>query len=291
MATKKALLVGINKYPNSPLRGCVNDCILIHKILEEKFGFKRKNIRLLADEEATQKNIINGLKQLVKNVVPGDTVFFHYSGHGSQVVAYDWTNNDEPDGRDEIICAIDLDWNDPIRDHQMGEIFKILPLGVRVVVILDCCHSGTGLRNTFSSEGRGPEDWKNKFYPPPPSNILDNEKITIDQDLNFILPSEDSKVFQTQKKSVINRINNDKQGEAILITGCQDNQTSADAYIGNRYHGALSFTLVDTLRNADYNISYKKLVKVVNKKMDKFSFTQNPQLECKGDYVNDNFLK
>jgi len=92
---KKALIAGINNYPDAPLRGCVNDCLLMYKVLSEKFGFDTRNMDLLTDNDCTKVNLLGGLKKLVTSVAPGDTIFFHYSGHGSQVMANDWTNTDE----------------------------------------------------------------------------------------------------------------------------------------------------------------------------------------------------
>ncbi len=84
---KKALLVGINAYKDSPLRGCVNDVLLMHQVLTAKFGFENKNIKVMTDKEANTKGIMNALKRLTTDVREGDTVFFHYSGHGSQIVS------------------------------------------------------------------------------------------------------------------------------------------------------------------------------------------------------------
>ena len=239
---KKALIAGINTYPDAPLRGCVNDCLLMYKVLSEKFGFETKNMDLLTDNYCTKANLLAGLKKLVTGVKAGDTIFFHYSGHGSQVVSNDWTNSDEADGRDEILCPVDLDWNDPLRDHELGAFFKLLPAGVQILVVLDCCHSGTGLRNSLRKLGSKDEnDFRNRFLPPPPSNILTNPKITLDRDLNFVIP--EGKSVQKQKRGFA--VSAQKQGDAILISGCMENQTSADAWINGRYHGALSYYLVE----------------------------------------------
>lgn len=285
---RKALLVGINAYPSAPLRGCINDVLLMYKILTEQYNFNPENVNVLTDGEATKVNILTGLKKLVTGTKPNDVVFFHYSGHGSQVVVDDWTNTDEADGRDEILCSVDLDWNDPIRDHHLGAILKAVPTGVKVVVVLDCCHSGTGLRNSPALVKPMTEnDWVNRFLPPPPSNILSNPKIKIGDNLDFLLPKENENV-QTQKRGFM--IDTTKQGDAILISGCQDNQTSADAWIGGRYQGALTFLLAQTLVEHNFVITYEKLTQILNQKMDKQRFTQNPQLEAKKEYFKLNFL-
>lgn len=281
---KKALITGINKYPTAPLRGCVNDALLMYKVLSERYGFKKENIDLMTDQECTKDNMLKHLRMLVKDAKPGDTIFFHYSGHGSQVVVNDWTNNEESDGRDEILCPIDLDWNDPLRDHHLGNLFRTMPKGVKIVVVLDCCNSGTGLRDTGCRPiGQKDEnDWVNRFLAPPPSNILMDKRISLDDELNFVIPNE------VPKRGFL--VDTVEQGEAILITGSQDNQTSADAYINGKYRGALTFLLVQTLQESNWKISYKDLVTKVNQKMDRFNFTQNPQLEAKKEYFDNNFL-
>jgi len=70
---KKAFLVGINKYSGSPLRGCVNDVVMVFQILTTKFGFKTEDIFIITDYEATKANIISGLKRLTQGVQSGDS--------------------------------------------------------------------------------------------------------------------------------------------------------------------------------------------------------------------------
>jgi len=289
----KALLVGINKYSGSPLRGCVNDILMTYKMLTEKLNFKNEDITILTDQESIKKNIMLNVDKLTTNVQSGDIIYFHYSGHGSQVNVKDWTDSDEVDGRDEIICPIDLDWNDPFRDHELGNYFKRTPKDSTVLVVLDCCHSGTGLRIfDFDKETcilKDPKEPINRFIPPPISNILSNPKIRIDSNLNFVLPDFDEKDIQTKKNNFL--IDTTKQGDVILISGCQDNQTSADAWINNMYCGALTYTLNKVLYQANYDITYKTLIKEINRELDNSGFDQNPQLECKPDFFQRKFLK
>ena len=137
--TRKAVLVGINKYNGSPLRGCVNDVIVMHQLLTKQFGFKHEDIKVLTDYEATKINIINSIKWLTQGVSSGDSIVFHYSGHGAQVSVDDWTSTNETDGLDEILCSVDLDWNNPLRDHELGTYFKRVPKDCNTLVIMDCC--------------------------------------------------------------------------------------------------------------------------------------------------------
>jgi hypothetical protein len=43
----------------------------------------------------------------------------------------------------------------------------------------------------------------------------------------------------------------------VLITGCRDTQTSADAFINDRYNGALTFALVEAIRKSKGRLTYK----------------------------------
>lgn len=287
---KKALLVGINKYSGAPLRGCINDVLLVHKVLTSKYGFTNKNIQLLTDKNATKVNILDNLNWLVKNAQPDDVLYFHFSGHGSQVPVDDWTNTDETDGMDEIICNVDLDWSNPITDNKLGEIFRKTPKGVKVIAVLDCCHSGTGLRNCMPKPDHISDiDTRlNKFLPPPAEILLRNPEISIDDELNFKLPRRNDKNIHTIKKKFL--VDTDMQGNAILISGCQDNQTSADAWINGKFHGALTRTLISVLSQSDFKISYRSLVTKINKIMDSERYSQNPQLEGRSDLFDNYFL-
>jgi len=287
---KKAFLVGINKYSSAPLNGCVNDVLLMYKILSEKFGFNTNDINIITDQQATKSNIISGLQKLTSNLTPNDTILFHYSGHGSQVIVNDWTNNPEPDGRDEILCPYDLDWNDPLRDNDLNSIFKNIPKGVKSIILLDCCHSGTGLRdNPILPTSPHYGKMKNKFISAPVANILSNPLVFLDDNLDYIFPEIDKSNIQTQlNKFMVNTVD---QANAILLSGCKDNQTSADAYIGGRYHGAFTYSLVQTLSKFSFKISYFELINEINKTISKLQFKQIPQLECKQEFFNTIFLE
>jgi hypothetical protein len=78
---------------------------------------------MLSDKRATKKAILEGLKALIAKGGTGDTLVFHYSGHGSQVRC---TEGDElADGLDEIICPWDFDWDGTfIKDDDFATLFE-----------------------------------------------------------------------------------------------------------------------------------------------------------------------
>ena len=84
---KRALLIGINKYQmaGADLRGCVNDVKDLSAALVEFHGFKKGDITVLTDGDATKKAMQAGIKKLVREAKKGDVALLHYSGHGSNV--------------------------------------------------------------------------------------------------------------------------------------------------------------------------------------------------------------
>ncbi len=160
-----ALLVGVTKYPSLPselqLVGPQNDVALVAKVLAG-LGFKKANIRVLAEKPAGQKSptraaILGGLADLAANVKKGDYVYLHFSGHGSRQPANPKATGRarETDGLDEIFLPADIGrWDSDIGsvkgailDDEIGAaITKIRNKGAFVWAVFDACHSGTMTR-------------------------------------------------------------------------------------------------------------------------------------------------
>lgn len=277
---KKALLVGIN-YPgtSSQLNGCVNDVMLMNDIIRKNYAFCKDNameIRMLTDSSATTKNILDRLKWLVDGAKPGDILLFQYSGHGTQYPVADYTNNEEPDGLDEVICPIDFDWRaNVIKDNDLREIFKNVPAGVNLTVISDSCHSGTLLKDLINPLIQ-PATSPNKIRTiPMPPDIM-----------NRIYGLELKPRFKCLRNASGDQI-------GILISGCRSDQTSADAWIqaNRKYQGALTYYLSVVLSEAKYDITYRDLVSKVNIKLAAAGYDQNPQLDCDEELKDKKFLQ
>eukprot|EP00662_Eupelagonemidae_sp_cell21_P040502 gene40502-28132_t len=71
--------------------------------------------RMLVNEEASRRNIVDGMKWLVWGAAPGDSLFFFFAGHGSQTPDLDGRRRDD-DGLDETILPVDF------RDPRGGQI-------------------------------------------------------------------------------------------------------------------------------------------------------------------------
>ena len=146
----KALLVGINKYPDprNELRGCINDILdMEHLISETNKVYAKQNIKMLTDKQATKNGIVTQLKWLLEGAQPGDQLLFHYSGHGAQVPTLN--KQLEQDGLDEIICPYDFDGSSAttFRDKEFAQLFAGIPKGVHFIWISDSCHAEDLSRN------------------------------------------------------------------------------------------------------------------------------------------------
>ena len=67
----------------------------------------------------------------------------------------------------------------------------------------------------------------------------------------------------------------------ILITGCRATQTSADAYIGRAYNGALTYSLVAAIAAARGKLTNRELHALTLKRLKAGDFDQVPQLEAR----------
>jgi metacaspase-1 len=264
---KRAVLIGINKYqvPGADLQGCVNDVKNLRGVLTTYYGFADKDITTLTDAKATKKAMERAIKKLIARAKKGDALLLHYSGHGSNVPD---DNGDEADHRDEILCPTDLDWKNPFRDDWLRKTLGKLRSGVNLTVIMDCCHSGTITRvmNPFDAPRR-------QRYLPCPWDLIATES---GRKLRGTLRGQLGKAprGRRRKKNIVHA-----DIQEMLITGCRDTQTSADAHIGGSYNGALTYYLVESIQEAEGKLTYRELHQRTTAKLKQEDFDQIPQLE------------
>lgn len=273
---KRALTVGINYTgTGSDLKGCLND-VANMKALFEARGFDE--IKVITEKEATTAGIKAGLQWLVADTKPGDVIVFHYSGHGSQL-----PSKNEPDGYEEILCPIDLNWTTRvITDDYLRSVFDKVPNGCNTTLILDCCHSGTALdqneslidtRELSNAEkvaavNRAMAPDSGRYLPPPAKIAAKLEKCHL--------------VEWTASRDV--------NASAILIAGCRADQTSADAYINGIFQGAATYALLQEVKK-DPLVSHRKLIKGMNDFMVAKGYTQRPQLDGFSGLYDEVFLE
>lgn len=265
---RKFLGVGINEYenPNNNLDGCVADIKDSAKTLQ-MFGFPASRQKLLLNEQATTKGILQGLDWLVRDAADDDVLIFHYSGHGSQVADL---NNEEHDRLDEIICPYDISWNDEkyITDDMLYEYFtNKVPKTVKTDALLDSCFSGTatrsisGINTMLVSLKQGPIRQR---YLPPPVNHRSR--------LQSMVP------VMTEKNRFGHKTITDNQNN-VIWSGCQEYQVSWELMLNGEVRGAFTYYLMDTLREFRGDVTRGDLYTQVRARMADDSFEQIPNLE------------
>jgi hypothetical protein len=159
-----AILVGASKYDNLDekywLKGPPNDVALVEAFLEtnDTMRFAPDHVLVLADglDGATRPTLAAiraAFAEIAAKAQPGDFVYLHFSGHGSQAPAADAST--ELDGLDELFLPVDIGpWDDStghvdnaLVDDEIGAMIDaIRAKGADVWAVFDSCHSGTVTR-------------------------------------------------------------------------------------------------------------------------------------------------
>lgn len=231
-----ALLVGLNYVtrPTMRLNGCWNDAIGLHSLLTSiDYGMDAEDVELLIDTkpsvvpETTKAALREKIVQLAKRSWPAKTAneaepngdeaepglamaVFTFSGHGAQQRDY---SGDEADGLDEGICPSDCMSTGLLLDDELRTLLGSFHPKTRVFAVFDCCHSGSIV------------------------------------DLQFQFPESTPKAFTSRGEAEAAAFAA-KAPHIVVLSGCCDSQTSADAYNrkSHKYGGALTMALLDVLQ-------------------------------------------
>ncbi|MEO8243507.1 MAG: caspase family protein [bacterium] len=163
-ARTRALLIGAAIYdpalgvPN--LKGPPNDVRLLHDTLAAR-GVTE--ITELADgvegaARPTHAAILLALADLARDSEAGDLAIISMSGHGTRQPDQ---NGDETDGLDEVFLPSDIDRaengaqvipNALVDDEIGAAVLAIRQKGADVVLVMDSCHSGSGMRDGAANQ-------------------------------------------------------------------------------------------------------------------------------------------
>ncbi|KAI0507626.1 hypothetical protein KFK09_013752 [Dendrobium nobile] len=270
-AKKRAVLVGVSySFKSYQLRGTVNDVKCMRYFLCEKFQFPNDSILMLTEEERdpkrlpTKENIRAAMRWLVWGNQPGDSLVFHFSGHGSQKLDL---SGDEVDGYAETLCPVDYEDKGVILDDELNAtLVRPLRSGVKLHAIIDSCHSGTVL------------------------------------DLPYLCRTSRVGSFQwedhTPKSGAFKGTSG---GLAICISGCDDSQSAQDTQTlsGSAITGAMIYSLIyavetdpgttygrllsnmrSVIRGADAFVGFTGPVASFLKRVLSYGIKQEPQLSA-----------
>jgi len=104
-----------------------------------------RDVVAMYDEECTKERVFQAIHEVGGRCDEDDYFIFYYSGHGTSMHDED---GDEDDGKDEAFCFVDaagqLSADTFMTDDEFATaVVEATSEEVRILILTDCCHSGT----------------------------------------------------------------------------------------------------------------------------------------------------
>jgi hypothetical protein len=234
--------VDVNHYDgwDGTLLACEADAADMEAIAAKE-GFSHRTCLLTQD--ATFNRVVKELEEAAAVAESGDLVLLTYSGHGGQVPDL---NRDENDLADETWCLFDRQ----LIDDHLYELLAAFKSGVRIIVLSDSCHSGTVVRAARRGTAlRVAGDAKPRAMPPDVAYRVYRKNKALYDSTAITEP------YENVKGAV--------RASVILISGCQDNQLSADG----AFNGLFTGTLLRVWQTGQFGGSYQDLHREILRRM------------------------
>ena len=208
---------------DGPLAACefdANDMAAIAKS-------KSMKSTVLLTKKATRANVLAGMRGAAKALKAGDLFFLTYSGHGGQVPD---VSGDEADKQDETWCLYD---GQLIDDELYFELSRFAA-GVRILVLSDSCHSGTVTRAAPAAPATAHQ--RPKLMPAAVAMrtyrehqaFYDKLQLDLAKTAGSARVDPDTALANVAASGRLTAIVRKFNPAVVLISGCQDNQTSMD---------------------------------------------------------------
>jgi hypothetical protein len=253
MAKGVALTIGLNSVDpkhyqgwDGQLTACEADAKDMAAIGTSK-GFA---VTTLLSKQATRAAVTKALAAQAKALVAGDILLLTYSGHGGQIPDL---NGDEPDRQDETWCLYDGE----LIDDELYAALGAFAAGVRVLVFSDSCHSGTVVKAAYYA-GRPSGQPVARYRAMPTSVGLR----TFEANRAFYEPILKDASIRGSEDTV--------KASVILISGCQDNQFSADG----DHNGLFTGTMLGVWNGGKFKGTYKAFHRAI---LDRMPPDQSPR--------------
>ena len=128
------LFVGVNEYAYLPSGNWLNYCVLDAgsmrtNLINQGGGWVASNTALLVNSAGTKTAIRAALSNYAAQAVSGDVAVYFHSSHGG---------NDDPNQANVYLCSYDADYT----EDELATDLSAFAAGVKVIVIVDACHSG-----------------------------------------------------------------------------------------------------------------------------------------------------
>ncbi|MBS0170149.1 MAG: caspase family protein [Nitrospira sp.] len=211
---------------------------------------------VLLTKKGTRAQALAAMRAAAKQLKKGDLFFLTYSGHGGQVPD---VTGEETDKQDETWCLYD---GQLIDDELYFELSRFAA-GVRILVLSDSCHSGTVTRAVPRPTDGVASTGRSKMMPPavairtyrehqPFYDKLQRDVAKAAGKSGTVDP--DGVLAQLATSPRLTAIAKDFNASVILISGCQDNQTSMDG----DHNGAFTEQVLKVWNHAAYRGNYAK---------------------------------
>jgi len=257
--TAQSLHIGLNAVSpahyggwSGPLAACEADATDMQAIAKAK-GMKPT---VLLTAKATRAAVLAAMRAAAKALKSGDLFFLTYSGHGGQVAD---VTGEEIDRKDETWCLFD---GQLIDDELYLELSRFAA-GVRVLVLSDSCHSGTVTREVVPVQATTVTG-RTRMMPPAIALRTYREHKAFYDGLQREVAAEAGKAGVIDPDSALAQVAIDSSRlttvvstfapSVILISGCQDNQTSMDG----DFNGAFTGRLLQVWNNGGFTGNYTK---------------------------------
>ncbi|KAH7121157.1 peptidase C14, caspase domain-containing protein [Dendryphion nanum] len=301
---KKSLLIGINYTGSShALSGCHQDVNNIAEFLGYR-GYsndKRTRVELTDLPEVANDspyypnghNILAAMDWLVSE--PNHTLFLHYSGHGGQVRDVDGNRST---GIDNSIVPVDFEQNGQISSTILHEhlVTNMAP-GCTLFIIMDCCHSGSAveLPYVYRSDSDGQISLMDNLKAG--VKLVSEARDLIEGGFSFNKMGEAHELFAGASsffKGLQHMGEQEEEGlqdgefagqygseqkMVTMLSGCKDDQTSADARIDGESTGAMTWAFLQVMESVQ-NPNYVQTLQLTRRLLDESNYTQIPQLSC-----------
>jgi hypothetical protein len=229
-----ALTIGLNSVDPGHYQGWSGDLIACEADAHDMAQIARSrgfSTSTLLTKNATRAAVTQAIRSYAESLAAGDIFMLAYSGHGGQLPDL---NRDEDDGEDETWCLFDGE----LLDDELHSGFAAFAPGVRVLVFSDSCHSGTVVKVAYYAASGGDS------YAARAARDLAGG----DEPRFRAMPAAIALRTYQANQAMYDPILKDRQlresrarvkASVLLVSGCQDNQFSADGTFNGLFTGTL----------------------------------------------------
>ncbi|MGB7251123.1 MAG: caspase family protein, partial [Phormidesmis sp.] len=237
------------------------------------------HLRVLSDEQATRQNIIDGFQQHLAQAGAEDVALFYYAGHGARAKAPEEFWPVTPDRMLEtIVCydsRIDSDHWD-LADKELAQLIaEVDQKQPHIVVILDCCHSGSGTR-----EGH-PTVATRRAEPDLRDRPLTSFIVSPADAAAALSPTASAGSGETTRSAIATPTAMKLPiGRHIVLSACSNLEEAKEYHGAGQPRGTFSYFLQESLTKANGSLSYRDLFKRTNALVRSGVSAQSPQMEA-----------